>query len=284
MARLNFKTLYANGDSWTCGDIVDPELFGDNLSKVNDPANKPYRLPRVWPHKIGKELGVEVINNSHAGASNDRIFRRTFNDIIELLKNNKPEDILVVIGWSSPERKDFFYKWHENDSGEWECLYPGELDHWTSEREELLTFYKLYVKNHWYPEEFITRHCLNNISLHYFLESLNIKHIFFNSFYENKEQVLDENKHQLLESPKFNTFIEDFRNSSNTDTLKRLEIDNILVEYNKIYNNVFFKDMFLTYLLSLDTKEELVDFHPTEKGHELWAKHLSSYINDKFRR
>ena len=81
MARLNFKTLYANGDSWTCGDIVDPELFGDNLSKVNDPANKPYRLPRVWPHKIGKELGVEVINNSHAGASNDRIFTRTFKSI-----------------------------------------------------------------------------------------------------------------------------------------------------------------------------------------------------------
>ena len=36
MAGLNFKTLYANGDSWTCGDIVDPELFGDDLSKVND--------------------------------------------------------------------------------------------------------------------------------------------------------------------------------------------------------------------------------------------------------
>ena len=60
MARLNFKTLYANGDSWTAGDIVDPVLFGDDLSKVNDPKNKPYRLPRVWPHKVGKELGVEV--------------------------------------------------------------------------------------------------------------------------------------------------------------------------------------------------------------------------------
>ena len=40
MARLNFKTLYANGDSWTAGDIVDPVLFGDDLSKVNDPKNK----------------------------------------------------------------------------------------------------------------------------------------------------------------------------------------------------------------------------------------------------
>ena len=140
MVRLNFKTLYANGDSWTAGDIVDPDLFGDDLSKVNDPKNKPYRLPRVWPHKIGKELGIEVINNSHAGSSNDRIFRSTVNDILGLLLNNKPEDLLVVIGWSSPERKDFFYKWHNEDGGEWECLYPAELDHWTSERKELIDF------------------------------------------------------------------------------------------------------------------------------------------------
>jgi len=284
MARLNFKTLYANGDSWTAGDIVDPELFGDNLSKVNDPDNKPYRLPRVWPHKIGKELNIEVINNSHAGASNDRIFRSTINDITNLLKTNKPEDLLVVVGWSSPERRDFFYKWHEQDTGEWECLYPGELEHWTSERKELLDFYKLYVTNHWYPEEFITRHCLNNISLHYFLKGLNIKHIFFNSFYENKEDVIDKDKHQLLESPKFDTFISDFYNDTDIKTLKRLEIDNILTEYTSVYKDVFFKDTFISYLLSFDIEEKILDYHPTEKGHELWAKYLSSYIYDKFRR
>ena len=58
--------------------------------------------------------------------SNDGIFRRTLNQVIKLLEEYKPEDILVVIGWSSPERKDFFY----NDGvvhKRWETLYPAEL-------------------------------------------------------------------------------------------------------------------------------------------------------------
>tara|TARA_R100001129_G_scaffold42270_1_gene29025 strand:- start:4207 stop:5061 length:855 start_codon:yes stop_codon:yes gene_type:complete len=282
MVRLNFKTLYANGDSWTAGDIVDPDLFGDDLSKVNDPKNKPYRLPRVWPHKIGKELGIEVINNSHAGSSNDRIFRSTVNDILGLLLNNKPEDLLVVIGWSSPERKDFFYKWHNEDGGEWECLYPAELDHWTSERKELIDFYKLYVKNHWHAEEFITRHCIHNISLHHFLKSLNIKHIFFNSFYENKEDVLNKDSHQLLESPEFENYISDFNDSTEFNTIKRLEINNILKEYKNVYKNVFYKQSFISFLLGLNIEDEVLNYHPTEKGHQLWASNLAKYISSKY--
>ena len=40
----NIKTIYTNGDSWTAGDIVDPDIFGDDLAKVNDPRNKEYRF------------------------------------------------------------------------------------------------------------------------------------------------------------------------------------------------------------------------------------------------
>ena len=78
------KLIYANGDSWTAGDIVDPELFGDNFAKVNDPNNRQYRLPRVWPHKLGKLLDIDVINNSHAGGSNDRIVRSTISPAVQL--------------------------------------------------------------------------------------------------------------------------------------------------------------------------------------------------------
>ena len=49
--------LYCDGDSWTSGDIIDPELFGEDFSHVNHPDNDQYRLPRVWPHKLGKLLG-----------------------------------------------------------------------------------------------------------------------------------------------------------------------------------------------------------------------------------
>ena len=168
MAGLNFKTLYTNGDSWTAGDIVDPELFGDNLSKVNDPDNKPYRLPRVWPHKIGKELNIEVINNSHAGGSNDRIFRSTVNDILGLLKNNKPEDLLVIIGWSSPERKDFFHRELTSEEGRWTTLQPSQnMEFYTRDAKDLKHFFDTYRKSFWQKEEFISRYVQQNLYLHY---------------------------------------------------------------------------------------------------------------------
>ena len=58
---MKTKVLYCDGDSWTAGDIVDPKLFGDNVAEVHHPDNEQYRLPRVWPHKLGKLLGVKVV-------------------------------------------------------------------------------------------------------------------------------------------------------------------------------------------------------------------------------
>ena len=55
------KLILCEGDSWTSGDIIDPEIFGDRLDKVNDPRNRPYRLPKVWPHKLGKLLKVDTL-------------------------------------------------------------------------------------------------------------------------------------------------------------------------------------------------------------------------------
>ena len=58
------KMILCDGDSWTAGDIVDPSLFGNILSEVHHPDNDQYRLPRVWPHKLGELLGIDVFNNS----------------------------------------------------------------------------------------------------------------------------------------------------------------------------------------------------------------------------
>lgn len=271
------KIIYANGDSWTAGDIVDPELFPDQPWHVNHPENAAYRLPKVWPHKLGAKLGVEVINNSIAGASNDTVLRSSINDLIDLLKKYKPEEILVLIGWSSPERKDFFYKWDINGEGYWECLYPAELNHWSSDREELMDFFKLYVKNHWYEEEYITRHCLNTITLHNFLKANNVKHKFFNAFYEGKKEVLDPTSHQLYESTPLDSYISDFVVDKGIKTLKRLHVDNIISEYKNIQKEFFFNKSFIKYLFEqtgIHKQEELIDYHPTELGHKLWSEFL----------
>ena len=46
------KLILCEGDSWTAGDIIDPEIFGDRLDKVNDPRNRPYRLISFIPLNI----------------------------------------------------------------------------------------------------------------------------------------------------------------------------------------------------------------------------------------
>ena len=107
MDKLEYKILLTEGDSWTSGDIIDPSLENELNGHVNSIKNDNFRLPKVWPSKLGKHLGLKVINQAIAGSSNDGIVRRTVNSVIGLLKEHNPEDILVVIGFSSPERKDF---------------------------------------------------------------------------------------------------------------------------------------------------------------------------------
>lgn len=284
MAGLDFDILYTNGDSWTAGDIVDPERFGDQLQHVMHPENDSYRLPKVWPHKVGQKLNVEVVNKSYAGASNDRIVRNTVNDILGLLKVYNPGKLFVIIGWSSPERKDFYYR-KPNTSGAWDCVYPAELQHWKDENDSIRhNFYKSYVTRYWNEEEFLTRHFLNNIFLHTFLTSLGVKHLFFDAFYEDREGVVNPNKHQLYDQPVLINYVENFLNRNDKANLKYIEIENTVQEYLAIYDNFFIKKSFIGLLKELSSEENtrldsLVDFHPTELGHEKWAEYISEIIS-----
>ena len=177
------KIILCDGDSWTSGDIVDPNIFGDKLEHVNHPKNTEYRLPRVWPGKLEKLIGIETDNISIAGSSNDAIVRRTLRRVIQLLETYKPEEIFVIIGWSSPERKDFYY------NGKWESretLYPAQLSQDFPDMR-LKNFYEIYLDIFWNEEEYIERYIQQNLLLHHFLNSHNIKHLFFDAFYEKED-------------------------------------------------------------------------------------------------
>ena len=107
-----YKKLIVVGDSWTHGsEIRDPAL--PESIKDWDSANDHYRIPRIWPTKLGNILGVdEVINLSYPAASNDRSVRNLVGWLTEhyLKPKKSTEDIFVIIGLTSPERKDFYYK------------------------------------------------------------------------------------------------------------------------------------------------------------------------------
>ena len=245
------KILLCDGDSWTAGDIVDPKIFGDRKEEVNHPDNRPYRLPKVWPHKLGKLLNIEVDNIARSASSNDAIVRRVLRKVLELLEKYNGKEIFVIIGWSSPERKDFYYK---GDWSSWETLYPAQLEQ--SFRDvDLNKFYEIYLKKFWNEEEYTERYIQQNLLLHHFLNSYNIKHLFFDAFYAENRGIHQDIKIQ-----------DEMKSSFLTD------------EYLKIRKRIFKKESFRKFILNKDVWEGI---HPNEDGHELWANELYNDLRDK---
>ena len=139
--------ILCEGDSWTSGDMINPELKTLN---VNHKDNDDYRLPKVWPYKLGKLLGVDILNTSMAGSSNDGIVRRVVSNVLDLLKEYDSKDIFVIVGWSSPERKDFYF--NDGNDKYWETIFPNainDIDQISDIEKERQEFYKTYLQYYW---------------------------------------------------------------------------------------------------------------------------------------
>tara|TARA_B100000029_G_scaffold328209_1_gene320527 strand:- start:186 stop:1004 length:819 start_codon:yes stop_codon:yes gene_type:complete len=269
------KIILCDGDSWTAGDIVDPNIFGDKLEHVNHPKNTEYRLPRVWPGKLEKLIGIETDNISIAGSSNDAIVRRTLRRVIQLLETYKPEEIFVIIGWSSPERKDFYYngKWES-----WETLYPAQLSQDFPDMR-LKNFYEIYLDIFWNEEEYIERYIQQNLLLHHFLNSHNIKHLFFDAFYEKEDGMF---KDVDIEETFYN-FHSLRSDKIGGDRIRELEFSGnkyLIDEFLKLREKIFKKESFRRYIGFKDMK--LWDgVHPSEEAHEKWAQELNRELRGK---
>ena len=257
--------IYCDGDSWTAGDILDPKLK-NNLKYVNDSRNDEYRLPRVWPGM----LDYKSINKSEAGSSNDAIVRRVYRNVLSLLKKHDPKDLFVIVGWSSPERKDFYYRGKSHNS--WDTLYPAQVEQDFSYDKDLKEFYRIYLEKFWNEEEYLERYIQQNLSLHHFLVNKNIKHLFFDTFYEAKSTVID----RMWKSIDLEKKIEEwYRHDEYFIHYKD--------EFTKLREEVFvefsMKDFLLNTYRGRDTMFD--GQHPNEKGHRHWAVVINKLIKDR---
>ena len=261
------KVILTEGDSWTAGDIINPALKDKIGGFVNHPENNSYRLPKVWPGKLKQYTSGRVINNAVAGSSNDGILRRTINSVLKLEKSYDSKDILVIVGFSSPERKDFYYR-HNNVSA-WDTMYPLDIE---AERlsEDRKLFYREYGKIYWNEEEYITRYMQTVIALSSFLENKGIQHIFFNAFYETEIDGILNNRPFLDE-------ISRLRSIYGEGKLKSLEINNTIQEYIKVHKKVFTTTSFKSYI-----GKKLVDYHPSEESHSKWADYIRDFYYSNY--
>jgi len=275
------KLILCDGDSWTAGDIINPELklINENHANVNDPLNDSYRLPKVWPHKLGKLLNIDTLNIAHAGSSNDAIVRRTMRKVKELLLDYEAKDLFVIIGWSSPERKDFYYT---GEWDAWETIHPVS-NYQPIPDKDIDTFYQIYREKFWNEQEYVERYIQQNLLLHYFLKEHNVKHLFFDAFYEtrgHRSMFNSLNIDDVIISSGYETeshyalmkyFLKVKKEFSLNDSFRNLLLDkNKVFEYNGKQMNSFKEELF-------NTK----DHHPSEKGHEIWAKNLFKELKDK---
>ena len=64
--------------------------------------------PISWATPLSKLLNYDLINYGQASRGNGYISRSVIYGVSELLKTHKPEDILVGVMWSGPNRHEFF--------------------------------------------------------------------------------------------------------------------------------------------------------------------------------
>ena len=62
----------------------------------------------VWSDFIEKRFDVNCVNNAKAGSSNQRIARRTLEDLLTL--NMDPQSTMVIIGWTYISRDEVWYQ------------------------------------------------------------------------------------------------------------------------------------------------------------------------------
>tara|TARA_Y100000592_G_scaffold32621_1_gene51830 strand:- start:759 stop:1670 length:912 start_codon:yes stop_codon:yes gene_type:complete len=296
---MSYKIIYCDGDSWTAGDLLDPKLEKKGINWVNDPLNDNYRLPKVWPHKLGKIFNnhwplcdTEIKNNSVAGSSNDGIVRRVLDSIPKLLRQYKPEELCVIIGWTSPERKDFFTKAtgagmlsHDTRGGGlWETLYPAELTQ-KQINKDVEDFYKIYLKYFWKIEEFSNRYIEQNLLLHHYLNNLGINHYFFNAFYESSGENFNGSLYQKYFITKRRGLPDEF-GQEYIDELKNVHgiMDELLFdEFQKIFKSNFLPLSFKKYcdVIEPTWSKRYTMNHPNEKMHDEWSKYIYKQIFTK---
>lgn len=226
------KLLYANGDSWT---------HGDELSAFDDIDQTSVRYYNSWPWKLSQILDIPVcVNDAQGGTGNLRIFRRTNEFIYRWIGSGKSvSDLLVVVGWSTPERTEI---------GEGKGIYPiqiqGPLYFTDLPRDDvsLKNYHKAYyeIYSDSYGENLTALYMMN---LRMLCQGLGIKYFDFVAIGNQPQHWQDYIK------SKWN-----------------IELTNMYMKSTwsaEVYNNKW-------------SKHE--HGHPTKETHELWANILAKEI------
>jgi hypothetical protein len=266
--------LIGCGDSWCWGaELVDPieepvpimNLPGGGFERQLKQINIDYRLKHRYLNLFADKIGAtEIVDLSKPSLSNDAIVRR----LIEFLANEgyttgrDTSDLFITIGWSSPERREFYYK-ERWGSDNWMEFGPWsmEQDHGNPDVDK---FMRLYFDNFWNEGEFLHRWIQQVWQTELMLKSLNIKYVMHQAFYHHHTQMINQ-----WDDKKYK---EKFTTITKADKLLWDSIDNVKFIH-KDHPEV---GTMHHYMLS-QAKDVFEVFHPNHKGHAIWADYMHKY-------
>ncbi len=290
--------LLTNGDSWTFGsEIVAPEFLagpgekgygmGSRLKKGRndtDVENDHYRVPRIWPTFLANSLGFESVNLAWPARSNDGIYDSTVAWILTnyIVPKRPTTDLLVVVGWSSPERKNIVLE--DRGKAIMQTIWPSMRDLSFYDSHAVKDYFKFYVNYLWTEYEYIGRFVEQNYNLQNFCERYGINYFCFNSFYQvegvEPSKWFDINITKIINKWYGNRENMGGWNDPAINWDNRIE--HIKTQWKLVNSDRFImKDhgSFKNYIdINVPLAERMINWHPSPLSHEAWASFLHSYM------
>ena len=167
--------LVANGCSHTHGSELYLEKKSIKSKVLDSRQQRKWNLAHCFSSTISKNLNLQYENLSTPGGSNDKIFRTT----IDYVNNNNCSDVFFLIGWTGSCRMEI----HNEKTDEWYNFSIGMgfedgVYRMESDFKDFYDSYILYLTSNKQGR----RKRLHYIqTLQTFLESKNIKYLFFNA-------------------------------------------------------------------------------------------------------
>lgn len=279
--------LVVCGDSWAWGaELLDPstgDRWGENgigHSHHFLPAHEEYRLKHKYPTLLAEKLKAdETVDLSMCSVSNDFIFRTLLDWLATegYLQGRDTSDLFISIGWTSPERTEFYYKNKWGDTF-WAPFGPWQLDNGyfsqqssENEKADLHEFFRLYMDYFCNKTEFMHRYARQVWMLQFIFKKLNIHYVMHQAFYH---------EHSL--------HCHQWNDMNYWDKNKLSPIDKFFWNDVDEKHFIFKDDMryrtfhgYVNYQSLLSKKQSLAVFHPNAYGHELWAEKLYNHIMER---
>ena len=289
----NKKVLLTCGDSFTFGsEIIDPklaktlpepnkfqEMKDSNMSDYS-PENDEYRVSKIWPTYLGKMANLEVFNISKPAISNRWIYNTTISWILEnyINKGKSTDELMVIIGWTSTIRKEFFF--NVNNQIVEKTLNPN--GGFNQDMKEMLEFFKWYVLTTQTDYEGVYDFINLNFDLTTFCQKFGINMYCFNSLPEEHHVYQIERYFKDLNVPKYIDTFKHVETSWGRDLFKECELKWNYVLPSSYYQKDKPINSFSNYIRQLPLEKRLHGVHPSPTAHKLWAELLYEWIfNEK---